>query len=184
MPHDKLDEIESLLTPPARRNVNEMKLQISELALGARAGATFVSPIFGVYVVWGAMSRAQTMVTSSSASTRSSRKASPPTMFSAAPRRVDQSLLPDLRRSRRVWTTALHVRATFINGASFVNVLGPAVMATAAPIIGVGAWVLAYKGKPGVNLKAVDVLAAPGEVGLTCPPAGRSWHDATTDSAT
>ncbi|SIF67931.1 hypothetical protein [Mycobacteroides abscessus] len=51
------DWIRALLTPPARRSVNEMKLQISEMSIGAHIGATFLSPTFGVYVVWGNLTR-------------------------------------------------------------------------------------------------------------------------------
>ncbi len=54
------DGVDALLTPPPRRLVNEMKLQISEIVPGAHVGATFINPIFGVYVMWGSVARACT----------------------------------------------------------------------------------------------------------------------------
>jgi len=182
MSQDHLDEIKSLLTPPARRNVNEMQLQISELTPGAHVGATFVSPVFGIYVMWGDVARAShgDFVISVFSIESKGKPANDVVRLSMSGQSIaavgSHEIAPGLDHGTIV-------RATFIDGGSFINVLGPAVVATAAPMIGVGAWVLAYKGNPGVHLKALDVVAPPDELGLTYPPTRRSWHDATTGSA-
>ncbi|KLO27633.1 hypothetical protein ABW16_15350 [Mycolicibacter heraklionensis] len=51
-------EIKRLLTPPARRGVNEMKLQISEIGPGSHVGVAFSDSVFGIYAVWGKAARA------------------------------------------------------------------------------------------------------------------------------
>ncbi|SIF67952.1 hypothetical protein [Mycobacteroides abscessus] len=50
-------------------------------------------------------------------------------------------------------------------------------------MIGVGRWVLAYKGAPGVCLRHLDVLAAPGSLGLSAPLPTLSWDDTDTDAS-
>lgn len=179
---DTVDGVRALLTPPARRLVNEMKLQISEMTPGSHIGATFVSPVFGIYVMSGAVSRASHGdLTLSVYSIESKGKpANDVVRLDTSGRSVAAA------GSSAVAPTLQHgtvVRATFVDGESLINVLGLAVVATAAPMIGVGAWVLAYKGEPGVHLHALDVIAAPGELGLPCPPPTFSWHDAATDTS-
>lgn len=69
------------------------------------------------------------------------------------------------------------VRATLDDYAGRFDVIEPAVVATSAPIVGVGRWALAYKGQLGVCLRNLDILSAPGELGRPCPAATLSWDD-------
>lgn len=176
MEYNDAGGVRSLLTPPARRLVSEMKLQISEITVGDHIGATFVSPIFGVYVIWGNVRRAShgdLVLGVSSIET----KGTPP---------GDVVRLHVSGQSVTATGSALGapmlehgtiVRATFNNGDSSVNVVGPAVVATRAPMIGVGTWILAHRAKPGVHLQALDILATPGELDVQCPSPILSWHD-------
>lgn len=177
-----LAELKAMLTPPGRRLVNEMKLQISEIVPGAFTGATFMSPAFGVYTMSGEVARA----------THGDLVLGPYSIESKGKPANDVVRLHTSGRSApavgpaEIAPTLEHgtiVRATFDDGRTTVHVVGPAVVATRAPMIGVGAWVLAYRGTPGIHLKALDVLAAPGELGLTCPPPTVSWHDIPVDPA-
>lgn len=171
------DAIKALLTPPGRRNVNEMKLQISEIQLGAHIGATFVSPVFGVYVLWGDVTRAvhDDLVLSLYSIESKGKPVNDVVRFDMSGQSTTAVGAAELAPSLEHGTI---VRATFGDGGRTFNVVGPAVVATAAPMIGVGGWVLAYKGDIGTSLKALDIIAAPGELGLTRPPTTRSWDDA------
>jgi len=173
----ELDEVKSLLTPPARRMVNEMKLQISEITPGSRIGATFVSPVFGIYAMWGEVARAShgDLVIGVYSIESNGKPSSDLVRLDVSGIAVPASGPIDAALNLEHGTT---VRATFSNGPTVVHVVGPAVVATRAPMIGVGSWVLAYKGALGVYLQALDVLAAPGALGLSCPRATVSWHDA------
>jgi hypothetical protein len=176
-----LDAVKALLTPPARRQVNEMKLQISEIVPGAHIGATFVDPVFGVYVVWSDIARAcHGDLTFSAHSIESQGKpVSDVVRLDMSGRSVAATGPKGAASGLEHGTT---VRATFADERTTVHILGSAVVASHAPMIGVGRWVLAYKGAPGVYLKALDVLAGPGQLGLACPPPSFSWQDATLDS--
>ncbi|WP_299565608.1 hypothetical protein [uncultured Mycolicibacterium sp.] len=177
MPDEDLDAIRAVLTPPARRAVNELKLQISELAVGMQVGATFRSPVFGVYQIWGEIMRASSGDLSISVASVESkgRPVDGLLRLAVAGHGVAATGPADAAPALAHGTT---VRATFTNGASSVHILGPAVVATHSPMIGVGGWVLAYRGTPGVHLRALDVLAGPGELGLACPAPTASWDDA------
>jgi hypothetical protein len=171
------DDIKLLLTPPARRVVNEMKLQISEIEPGAHIGATFVNPVFGVYTLWGEVARAShgDLVLSLYSIESNGKPASDVVRIDTSGRSVKAVGPPDLAPALEHGTT---VRATFANGERIFNVVGPAVVATHGPMIGVGRWILAYKGNLGRSLKALDIIATPGELGLAYPPPAVSWDDA------
>lgn len=171
------DDIKRLLTPPARRVVNEMKLQISEIQLGAHIGATFVNPVFGVYTMWGEVARAShgDLVLSLYSIESNGKPANDVVRLDTSGRFVKAAGLPDIAPTLEHGTT---VRATLADNDRTFNVVGPAVVGTNAPMIGVGRWILAYKGDLGRSLKALDVIAAPGELGLACPPPTVSWDDA------
>jgi hypothetical protein len=177
MKHRDLDGIKALLTPPARRLVNEMKLQISEINLGDCVGATFVSPVFGVYTLSGNVTRAShgdLVLSVYSIET----KGSPPNdvvRLDTSGQSIAATGPPGAALSLEHGSI---VRATFTDRDSFINVVGPAVVATRAPMMGVGGWILAHNSRPGVHLKALDILAAPGELEVKCPPPTASWHDA------
>ncbi|AMU75793.1 hypothetical protein [Mycobacteroides abscessus] len=176
------DWIRALLTPPGRRSVNEMKLQISEMSIGAHIGATFLSPTFGVYVVWGNLTRVSVgdLALSAFSIESKGKPANDILRFDTSGRSVraegPAGPAPDLEHGAIV-------RATFEDDFGQYNVVGPAVLATSAPMIGVGRWVLAYKGTPGVCLRHLDVLAAPGSLGLSAPPPTLSWDDTDTDAS-
>jgi hypothetical protein len=171
------DEIIRLLTPPARRVVNEMKLHISEIQLGAHIGATFVNPVFGVYAVWGEGARAShgDLVLSVYSIESNGKPANDVIRIDTSGRSVPAAGPVDIAPTLEHGTI---VRATFADGERSFNVLGPAVVATNSPMIGVGRWILAYKGSLGRSLKALDVIAAHQELGLACPPPAVSWDDA------
>ncbi|MEU9807639.1 hypothetical protein [Mycobacterium sp. NPDC050853] len=170
------EEVARLLTPPARRPVAEMKLQISEMTVGARIGATFQSPMFGVYCTWGNIRRAchGELVLSVFSIETNGRPASDVLRFDVSGRSTPAQGPPDPARELEHGTV---VRATFEDYAGWFDVIGPAVVATSAPMVGVGRWVLAYKGQLGVCLRNLDILAAPGELGLPCPTPTLSWDD-------
>lgn len=173
---DATEKIVRLLTLPARRPVAEMKLQISEMAEGDHIGATFQNPMFGVYCTWGNIRRAchGELVLSVFSIETNGRPANDVSRFDisghSTPAQGPPNPAPDLEHGTIV-------RATFEDYAGRFNVIGPAVVATSAPMIGVGRWVLAYKGELGVCLRNIDILAAPGELGLHCPAPTLSWDD-------
>lgn len=176
MEHNNPDGIRSLLTPPARRVVSEMKLQISEITVGDHIGATFVSPMFGVYVTWGNVRRAchsDLALGVSSIETKGS-PASDVVRLHVSGQSVEAVGPPSSAPTLEHGTI---VRATFADRDSFVSIVGPAVVATRSPMIGVGTWILAHRTQPGIHLRALDILAAPGELGLQCPSPTVSWHD-------
>ncbi|SKG10070.1 Uncharacterised protein [Mycobacteroides abscessus subsp. massiliense] len=175
------EEVKTLLTPPARRSVSEMKLQISEMEEGAHVGATFLNPMFGVYCTWGNIRRACTgdLGLSVFSIETNGRPANDVLRFDTSGRSMPAEGPPEPALDLEHGTI---VRATFEDYAGQFNVIGPAVVATSAPMIGVGRWVLAYKGALGVCLRNLDVLAPPGALGLTCPPPTLSWDNTDTDS--
>lgn len=177
-----LDEIKTLLTPPARRVVNEMKLQISEMSPGVHVGATFVNPIFGIYTMWGDIALAShgDLVLGGFSIESKGKPANDVVRLDTSGQSTPASGPGDVAPSLEHGTI---VRATFTDRRTTINVVGPAVVATHAPMIGIGAWVLAYKGKRGVLLQTLDILAAPGALGIPCPAPIPSWHDATVGLA-
>lgn len=172
------DDIRRLLTPPARRVVNEMKLQISEISLGAHIGATFVSPVFGAYVVWGEVARAchGDLVLSVYSIETNGKPTNEVVRLDTSGRSLTATGPTDPAPTLAHGTI---VRATFVDDGKAFNVLGPAVIATNSPTVGVGRWVLAYRGTLGTSLKALDIIAPTGELGLLCPQPTVSWDDAT-----
>lgn len=176
MEHKDTDSIRSLLTPPARRLVSEMKLQISEITVGDHIGATFTNPIFGTYVMWGCVRGAShgDLVLGISSIESKGTPASDVMRLHVSGQSVAAEGSPMAAPTLEHGTI---VRATFSNGDSTVNIVGPAVLATRAPMIGVGTWILAHRAQPGVHLRALDVLAAPGELDVPCPSPTLSWHD-------
>lgn len=173
---DTTEKIAALLTPPARRPVAEMKLQISEMAEGNHIGATFQNPMFGVYCTWGNIRRAchGDLVLSVFSIETSGRPANDLLRIDISGRSTPAQGPPDSAPDLDHGTI---VRATFEDYAGRFTVIGPAVEATSAPMIGVGRWVLAYKGELGVCLRNLDILAAPGELDLPCPAPTLSWDD-------
>lgn len=171
------DEIKRLLTPPARRGVNEMKLQISEIGPGSGIGATFADPVFGVYVVWGEVARAShgDLVLSVYSIDSNGRPANDVVRLDTSGRSAEATGPCDAALNLKHGTI---VRATFIEGEKTFNVLGPVVVTTRSSMAGVGRWVLTYKGSLGKSLAAVDVIASHGDLGLLCPRPAVSWDDA------
>lgn len=169
-----VDEIKRLLTPPARRGVNEMKLQISEISPGSDVGVTFNDSVFGVYVVWGKVARAShgDLVLSVYSIESNGRPANDVLRLNTS------SLSVEATGSRNAALDLKHgtiVRATFIEGEKTFTVLGPAVTTTRSSIVGVGRWVLAYEGVFGKSLQAIDVIASHRDLGLFCQQPVASW---------
>lgn len=175
-----IEEIARLLTPPARRPVAEMKLQISEMEEGAHIGATFQNPMFGVYCTWGRIRRAchGDLVLSVFSIETNGRPANDVLRFDTAGQSSPADGPPDPAPDLEHGTI---VRATFEDYAGRFDVIGPAVVATSAPMVGVGRWVLSYKRELGVCLRNLDILAAPGQLSLPCPPPTLSWDDGDSD---
>ncbi|WP_067972888.1 hypothetical protein [Mycolicibacter icosiumassiliensis] len=172
------DEIKRLLTPPARRGVNEMKLQISEIGPGSHVGATFTDSVFGVYAVRGEVARASHGdLVLSVYSIESNGRPSNDVLRLDTSGRSYQAIGP--REAALTLDHGTIVRATFLEGEKTFDVLGPAVTTTGSSMTGVGRWVLAHKGAVGRSLKAMDIIAPCRDLGLLCPSPVMSWDTST-----
>ncbi|MGL6234867.1 MAG: hypothetical protein ACRC20_05940 [Segniliparus sp.] len=176
------DEIKELLTPPSQRDVKEMRLKIAEMEPGGLVGVTFKKPVFGVYAVWGPVARASHGdLVLSAYSIEAKGKPGDDVL------RIDVSSKFAAAEGPAETASSLEhgtvVRATFHDAGGDFTVVGHAVVATSAPMVGVGRWVLAHKGQPGARLRKLDVLAAPGELKLVCPQSLSSWLDTEMDGA-
>lgn len=153
-----------------------MKLQISEIEAGVHIGATFLDPVFGVFLMHGDVVRAchgDLVLGVQSIESKGSPASS--VLRLDVTGRSEQAVGPvDVAPSLEHGTI---VRATFNDQGRLFNVLGPAVVTTLAPMLGVGRWVLAYKGTVAPRLKGLDIIGSSKELGLLCPAPVMSWDD-------
>lgn len=176
MNHNDFDAVKTMLTPPARRLVGEMKMQISEISPGDHIGATFISPTFGVYVMWASAQRAchGDLVLGTSSIETKGNPSNDLLRLDTSGKSVTASGPPHDALGIEHGSI---VRATFSDCSSHINIIGPAVIATRSSMIGVGTWILAHGSHLGIHLQALDILAPPGELALKVPAPTISWHD-------